>query len=79
MDPKAGTVITLPDGAFWLGYQPDFSNQLFVRKAYPEILCAREAYRKAGRDFRVTLVTGTPGDVMWTVARRSPFDRGTSP
>jgi hypothetical protein len=61
MQLEAGTVITLPDGVSWLGHSTDFSNQVFVRSAYPEMLRARDAYRAAGRVFKATLITGTPG------------------
>ena len=57
-------MIKLPVGVFWLGSKSVFTNEIFIRPAYVEMLEAREAYREAGREFNVTLFTGTPGEVL---------------
>jgi hypothetical protein len=43
---KAGEKITLPEGVVWLGNSATFSNELFVRACYSEIVEAKEEYFK---------------------------------
>ena len=61
MNPQSTGVISLPKGIFWLGDRCTFTEDLYVRACYGELLDARNAYREAGRKFVTTIFTGTPG------------------
>ena len=63
LDPQAESVITLEDGAVWLGMTDDASSDLFVRRCYVELFEAREDYIKWHKWERgcQTLFTGTAG------------------
>ena len=63
LDPQAESLITLEDGAVWLGIMDDASSDLFVRPCYVELFEAREVYIKGHKWERgcLTLFTGTPG------------------
>ena len=61
---EAETVITLEDGAVWLGMPEVALSDLYVRRCYIELFQAREAYIKA-RGWEgmgpISCYTGTPG------------------
>jgi hypothetical protein len=59
---KAGNVISLPKGVVWLGNEQTFSNELFVRACYSELLEAKERYVKlSDKELQGVVYTGTPG------------------
>ena len=63
---EAETVITLKDGAVWLGMPEVASSDLYVRRCYIKLFQAREAYIKA-RGWEgmgpIIYYTGTPVSV----------------
>jgi hypothetical protein len=58
---KAGNVISLPEGVVWLGNKKTFSNELFVRACYSELLEAKERYVELSDGLEGVVYTGTPG------------------
>ena len=46
-----------------MGNRAEFSEELFVRNHYINILAAREVYAQK-MQFKTTLVTGTPGEAF---------------
>ena len=58
---KSGSVITLPEGIYWLGDVENFSNELFMRPCYFELLEAKEEYFKLNDKLNTVVYTGTPG------------------
>jgi hypothetical protein len=58
---KAGKKITLLEGVVWLGNSATFSNELFVRAYYYELVEAKEEYFKLSNKKPPGVVyTGTP-------------------
>lgn len=60
MNAPSKGVISLPKDIHWLG-NFTFTEDIYVRPCYNELLAARDAYREAGCKFATTLFTGTPG------------------
>ncbi|CAL5228174.1 g11255 [Coccomyxa viridis] len=61
---RPGSVISLTEGAAWLGDPFIATNNVFVRQAYPQLLRAREARfraRKVSTSSSETVFTGSPG------------------
>ncbi len=59
-----GSVILLESGAAWLGIPFIATSDLFVRPAYSQLLCARDARfraRKVSMSRSETVFTGSPG------------------
>ena len=60
-DAKRNLVIELPKGFVWLGDQENFSNQLFMRPCYFDLLDAKKEYFNRNSKLRAVVYTGTPG------------------
>lgn len=58
---KSNSVIELPKGIVWLGDEDNFSNELFMRPCYFDLLEAKEEYFKLNSTLRAVVYTGTPG------------------
>jgi hypothetical protein len=59
---KAGEKIMLPKGVIWLGNSATFSNELFVRACYSELVEAKEEYFKLSNGkLQGVVYTGTSG------------------
>ena len=59
-----GSVISLENGAAWLGNPFIATNDLFVRQIYSQLLCARDARfraRKVSLSRSETVFTGSSG------------------
>ena len=58
---RSNSVIELPEGITWLGDKKDFSNQLFLRPCYFDLLEAKEEYFKLNSELNTIVYTGTRG------------------
>lgn len=58
---KAGSLIKLPEGVLWLGDESTFTNELYVRPCYLELLEAKEKYFELSKALNAVVYTGTPG------------------
>ena len=58
---EAGSLIKLLEEVVWMGDKVIFTNELYVRPCYLELLEAKESYFKLNKNLSSVVFTGTPG------------------